>query len=300
MIFRVYSSSKFEEIHPKLKQVSNFRSCENSDTLSLESFKKARIIVCTLVTCGQIVAIQSQLQPGHFSYIFIDEAGCQSEQNTLIPIAGLAYSKKGDVTAQIVLSGDHKQLGAVVKSELSKKMGMETSMMERMMKIVPKYKNYEKNFVSYLVKNYRSHEAIIEFSNTQFYDEKLKFLCPEEKKNFAIGWKSLRNKNFPVLFHHSTSNRDFDGKSSNNRGEATIAFDYVQSLMNDGINGNTVDEEDIGVIAPYKAQVELLKNMINMVYSNVEIGTVDAFQVNSQESNLHFFNISYFIHHLGT
>jgi helicase MOV-10 len=283
IIFRIYSSSKFEEIPEDLKHVSNFRNSlsEDEDTLSLDDFKKARIIVCTLVTCGQIVGIHHKLRAGHFDYIFIDEAGCQSEQNTLIPIAGLAYTKFKGITSQIILSGDHKQLGAVVKCEKSKEMGMEISMMERMMTIVPKYKEFREDCVSYLVKNYRSHKAIIEFSNTQFYNGKLEYLCPSEKKDFAVGWESLRNKQFPVLFHHSSSDRKFVGKSSINYGEAKIALNYVKSLMKNGISGKFVKREDIGVIAPYKAQVYLLDKIINKIYRKIEVGTVNAFQVTS-------------------
>ena len=68
---------------------------------------------------------------------------------------------------------------------------------------VPIYQEYPYNtqFVTQLVENYRSHEAILRFSNTQFYHKELVAKQIPEIANFAYGWKFLPNKEFPVLFH---------------------------------------------------------------------------------------------------
>jgi superfamily I DNA and/or RNA helicase len=75
-----------------------------------------------LVRCGRIVS--AEVSPQHFDYIFIDEAASECEQRTIIHIAGLRISK-GKVNVQIVLCGNHKQLGAFVVNTFAKKMGME-------------------------------------------------------------------------------------------------------------------------------------------------------------------------------
>ena len=140
-ILRIYSPSfdrKPEKIEAALEEISNFRkrvicgcnkrSCpefEPIDDPSYEEFHTARIVICTLVSCGRLVS--AGISRKHFDYIFIDEAGCECEQRALIPIAGLGISLK-KVNAQIVLSGDHKQLGPVIKNSFAQKMGMEVSL----------------------------------------------------------------------------------------------------------------------------------------------------------------------------
>ena len=108
-----------------MKEISNFRNPKKLQEPSYVRFYSARIVICTLVNCGRIVS--AGISRKHFDYIFIDEAGCKCEQRALMPIAGLGiFSEK--VNAQIVLSGDHKQLGPVIKNSFAQKMGMEVSL----------------------------------------------------------------------------------------------------------------------------------------------------------------------------
>jgi helicase MOV-10 len=139
-VLRIYSPSfdnKPDKLDSALQEISNFRcrnlcdcnkrSCPEAEPLddpSYEELYTARVVICTLVSCGRIVSADVSSQ--HFDYIFIDEAASECEQRTLIPIAGLGVSK-GKVNAQIVLCGDHKQLGAIVSNSFARKMGMEVN-----------------------------------------------------------------------------------------------------------------------------------------------------------------------------
>lgn len=139
-ILRIYSPSfdnRPDKIDPVLQEISNFRrrslcdcnkrSCPEMEPLndpSYEEFYTARVVIVTLVSCGRVVS--GGISPNHFDYIFVDEAACECEQRTLIPIAGLGLSTN-KVHAQIVLCGDHKQLGAIVVNKFAQKMGMEVS-----------------------------------------------------------------------------------------------------------------------------------------------------------------------------
>lgn len=293
-IIRIYSpiyDTKPEKIHPSLESISNFRSrlicgCKKRscpdmgkcDDPTYEEFCTANVIVCTLMSCGRIVSARADWS-GHFDYIFIDEAACQSEQQTLVPIVGLGMSGNR-VTAQIVLSGDHKQLGFIVKHKEAKKLGMEISMMDRIMETIDNYKFQDFEYVTQLVQNYRSHPAIIEFSNREFYDGKLTNNCPAAIRDFAIGWDLLmNNKEFPVLFHTLVSRCEEQGTSLFNIAEADIAEMYVRVILSTGIKGQPVEQEDIGVITPYVAQKYYLCQKLGKTYPKLEIGTVDAFQV---------------------
>lgn len=297
-VLRIYSPSfdyKPEKIDKRLEPVSNFRnrylctcnkrSCpeiQPCDDPTYEEFYTARVVVATLVSCGRIVS--SGIRSNHFDYIFIDEAASDSEPFTLIPISGLGASLNS-INAQIVLSGDHKQLGAIVCDQFTRKMGMEKSMMERLMNTNRNYEKlenglYDSKFVTLLVQNYRSHPAILQFSNENFYDSQLVSKCPPEIANFACGSDLLfKNKNFPVLFHTTRTLSQEVGTSLRNEGEVNILSGYVELLLKIGLGKNKkVFEEDIGIISPYRAQRDRLIEQFDGVHPKIEIGTVDSFQ----------------------
>lgn len=295
-MLRLYSPAfdkKPEKIDKVLEQISNFRnrhlckcgkrSCpeiEPCDDPSYEEFYTARVVIATLVSCGRIFS--AGIKSDHFNYIFIDEAASECEPITLIPIACLGTKTQGGINAQIVLSGDHKQLGAIVQERFCRKMGMEKSMMERLMETNRNYqrrRKYNPQFVMQLVKNYRSHPAICQFSNMTFYDSKLVFMCPPEIANFACGWDFLfGNKSFPLMFHTTRTPSTEVGLSLKNEGEVNTLNSYIRAILTFGIKGQKVEETDIGIISPYRAQRDRIFEQFNGEFPKIEIGTVDAFQ----------------------
>ena len=58
----------------------------------------------------------------HFTHIFIDEAGHACEPETLIPLGLLSFGMKDG--GQLVLAGDPKQLGAIIRSEIATAHGL--------------------------------------------------------------------------------------------------------------------------------------------------------------------------------
>lgn len=293
-IFRFYSTSfdkKPEKIDKKLERISNYRdrqlckcnkrSCPSFNSQNdptYEEFYSSRVVIATLVTCGRIFF--AGIKSNHFDYIFIDEAASAGEPFTLIPIALLGADKDG-VNAQIVLSGDHKQLGEIVKDQFCAKMGMEKSMMERMIETHNDYSRlpkYNPKFITQLILNYRSHPAILQFSNDNFYDSKLIYKCPREIANFACSWDRLRNKDFPLLFHTLRTPSYRVGTSLANEGEVNEIDFYVRHLLKLGINKVKVYQEDIGIISPYRAQRDKIIEKFQSKFKRIEIGTVDAFQ----------------------
>lgn len=259
------------------------RSCPESepcDDPTYEEFYTSRVVIATLVSCGRIVS--AGVKSNHFDYIFIDEAASESEIYTMIPISGLGSSLKG-VTAQIVVSGDHCQLGPIVRERFCRMLGMEKSWMERLMQSNPKYQRspkYNHQFVTQLVKNYRSHPAILEFSNKNFYDSQLEAKCPRDIAKFACGWDFLlHNKEFPLIFHTSRTPSSEVGLSLKNEGEIRLLENYIRVLIVHGIKGQKVEESDIGVISPYRAQRDRIIEDFQSEFPRIEIGTVDSFQV---------------------
>lgn len=295
-ILRIYSPSfdnKPDKIDAILKEISNFRnrgmcdcnkrSCpeiEPLDDPTYEEFYTTRVIIATLVGCGRIVS--GGVDPNHFDYIFIDEAGSECVQRTLIPITGLGFSFN-KVNAQIILCGDHKQLGPVISNPFAKKLGMEMSLMERLMLTDEKYEciegEYDNDFVTQLKKNYRNHPAIMEFSNKHFYNSNLISVCSEDVINFSKDPELLMyNTDFPIIFHTTKGPSKEVGTSLKNESECALLGYYLNFILRHGINGNKVEEKDIGIISPYRGQRDLIIESYQRSNPEVEVGTVDAFQ----------------------
>lgn len=87
-----------------------------------------RVVVCTLVSAGILHGIG--VRRGHFSHIFVDEAGQATEPMSMIPIKTLAND-----LANVVLAGDPQQLEAPARSPLARAMGLKLSYLERLMEL---------------------------------------------------------------------------------------------------------------------------------------------------------------------
>ena len=92
----------------------------------LQELENFRVVVSTCFSASIPYGIG--FQRGHFSYIFVDEAGQGTEPEVMIPIKLMADRK-----TNIVLSGDNKQLGPIVRSPIARELGLATSYLDRMM-----------------------------------------------------------------------------------------------------------------------------------------------------------------------
>ena len=112
--------------------------------------------------------MSAKFEKNHFSHLFIDEAGQAMEPQAIVPLAGLV----GD-TGQVVMAGDPKQLGPVVRSTLAIKYGLNISLLERLMNMNLYSKEYNEKCITKLVKNFRSHESLLRIPNKLYYDNEL-------------------------------------------------------------------------------------------------------------------------------
>lgn len=90
--------------------------------------KRYRVVVSTCVSASVLHGVG--IPRGHFSHVFIDEAGQATEPEAMVSIKMLA-----DNSTNIILSGDPKQLGPIIRSGVARELGFETSYIERLMKI---------------------------------------------------------------------------------------------------------------------------------------------------------------------
>lgn len=140
-------------------------------------------------------------------------------------------------------------------------------------------KSFNSKYVTQLLDNFRSHPAILHFSNEMFYDSKLRAKAADEVKEWAYDWSSLPNKTFPILFHCVTSPSIIEkGETSSfNYGELKKVRHYVDLLLKYGVSGKEVTESDIGIVTPYKAQHNLLKKNLKC-FPQIEIGSAEYYQ----------------------
>uniref|UniRef100_A0A8C1I6V5 RNA helicase n=1 Tax=Cyprinus carpio TaxID=7962 RepID=A0A8C1I6V5_CYPCA len=267
----------------------NWNKDHNSFQLpSRDDLMKRSVIVVTLVTAGRLVS--GGVPNGHFTHIFIDEAGQAVESECIIGIAGLLDPVKG----QLVLAGDPQQLGPILRSPLAQLHGLGQSLLERLMtqnalyqKSQDGHSGYDTRFVTKLLRNYRSHPAILKIPNELFYENELQVFANQMEREAFCCWEHLPKKGFPVMFHGVLGKDDREANSPSffNVTEIEVIVSYLNKLMQtQGKKGlPKLSANDIGIITPYRKQVEKIRKALNTVaelnkWKEIKVGSVEEFQ----------------------
>lgn len=241
-----YLEIQLKELKDELKNYHELRS-----KIRKEFIDEANIIFCTTSTAGSIDILKT---PRKYDYLIIDEA-CQTvELNSLIPFILN--------TSTVVLIGDPKQLPATVFSDDSKNNNYNRSLFERFVDcgVKPIMLNLQ----------YRMTSEICNYPSSRFYDKKLKSHRSVDRRkipaDIPIGLLFINLK-------HSQEEKDSNEFSYYNSLEAKF---IVNMLI--GPNGNS-----IGIITPYKKQVDKIKELLNKKFRNdwkqrIEVNSVDGFQ----------------------
>uniref|UniRef100_A0A665TPU4 RNA helicase n=1 Tax=Echeneis naucrates TaxID=173247 RepID=A0A665TPU4_ECHNA len=243
-----------------------------------ETLMKYEIIVTTMITAGRLVSGEFPL--GHFTHVFVDEGGQAVEPECLIAIAGLLNPEQG----QFVLAGDPKQLGPIIRSPHAQQHGLGLSLLERLMTSNTLYQkstesgHFDTRFVTKLLRNYRSHPAILKIPNRLFYENELQVFADQWDREAYCNWEHLPKKGFPVIFHGvmGKDEREANSPSFFNVSEIEVLVDYLTKLMEtQGKKGlPKLSAKDIGIIAPYRKQVEKIQKALK----SVSVGSVEEFQ----------------------
>ncbi|KAG0646776.1 helicase MOV-10 [Hyphodiscus hymeniophilus] len=233
----------------------------------------------------------------HWTALLIDESAQAMEPEALIPLCIVAppMNIKLAFTPLFVMAGDEFQLGPRTSLRSSP---LKTSLLARLFArtvysdhplarcktgIAPPPLNSamlpikRPAFVN-LMRNYRSHPAILAVPSALFYGDTLE---PEAKNTGRLAECSeWRGRRWPVLFHNNLSEDDIetDGGGWYNRGEAQVACTYASLLIKAGL----VERKEICIMTPFKSQVQCLRKMIREPkYGSlwdIDIGPTEAFQ----------------------
>ncbi|XP_050354103.1 RNA helicase Mov10l1-like isoform X2 [Nymphalis io] len=264
-------SREWSVMPPALACVSNGTSYENFYSVSNVHVASYRIFVTTLLHAAKYGSTRSQaaykLQMTH---LFIDEAAQASEPATLVPVTGLLAP-----SGRLVLAGDPLQLGPVCISKEASERGLGQSLLARLKQT---YENLytDPNYITMLVKNFRSHPDILAIPNELFYDNCLKPLATLDSLSHE-NILGLEGGQCAVVFHavNSREQRMGNAPSYFNEKELEMLKRYTKAL----IDKHQVSPKDIGIIAPYIRQVYKMKGWLTSEnYKEIEVGTVESFQ----------------------
>ncbi|CAL9750427.1 unnamed protein product [Musa acuminata subsp. burmannicoides] len=239
----------------------------------LKALLRYKIIISTYMSVSLLYA--EGIHKGHFSHILLDEAGQASEPETMIPISNLCARD-----TVIVLAGDPMQLGPVIYSRKAENYGLGKSYLDRLFEC-DYYGSSDENYVTKLVRNYRCHPAILDLPSKLFYKGEL-IACKEDTVSSIYEYADLPNKAFPVLFVgiQGCDEREGNNPSWFNRIEASKVVEIIRKLR----RNTDVNEDDIGVITPYRQQVLKLKKALeSLELPELKVGSVEQFQGQERE-----------------
>lgn len=231
---------------------------KKAEKLVLDS---AQVICCTCTGAGD-----PRVFSRRFSSVLIDEATQATEPESLIP---LVHGVK-----QIIMVGDHRQLGPVIMNKACAKAGLDRSMFERLMQVGIRPIR--------LQVQYRMHPSLSEFPSNMFYDGSLQngvTITERIRPELDFPWP---NPNVPMMILSCFGSEELasTGTSYLNRVEASAVEKIVTKLLKGSVNPS-----QIGIITPYQGQRAFIMQMMTMnghmkkeLYEAVEVASVDAFQ----------------------
>lgn len=250
-----------ENIRQKINSLKD-RATELEIRINEALFSEARVIACTLVSSANRVLMGMK-----FGTLFIDEAAQALEAACWIAI------RKAD---RVVLAGDHCQLPPTIKCIEAMRGGLDETLMQKIGRNKPEA-------VSLLKIQYRMNEEIMKFSSDWFYHGLLTS-APEVK------YRSILDFDTPIVWINTEDldcNEEFVGESFGriNKPEATLCIEELKKYINKIGKERLLEERiDFGLISPYKAQVQYLRQLIKKdaffkpFRHLITINTVDGFQ----------------------
>ena len=286
-----------ENYHQKMERLKS-RAAEIEIRINSELFGEARVIACTLVGSAHRL-----LEGMKFGTLFIDEAAQALEAACWIPMKR---------ASRVILAGDHCQLPPTVKSIAALRAGLGKTLMERIAENKPEV-------VTLLKIQYRMNDEIMRFSSDWFYGGKVES-APQIKYrsvldyDHPITWidtgeeseerrvkseefnsssddaseESEEQENSSLFTHHSSLYKEqFVGESFGriNKAEAELTLltlaEYFTKIGKQRVLSESID---VGIISPYRAQVQYLKKLIKKYeffkpYRRlISVNTVDGFQ----------------------
>ena len=285
LLIKIKTISKKKSIDINVVKSDNSKSSERKKKLqdnSIITINSKKIKNEMTIVGGTTWAHSIDESINKYDVLVIEEAG----QMSLANVAVISRCAKS-----IILVGDQQQLPQPTKA--THKFGGGLSALEYWMnneKVVPD------NLGIFLDKSWRMEPSIAKIVSDLFYDGKLKSHI-NNKINKIIWSVHVQSSNGNVIpnqgFHFE--NVPHFGNSQTSKEEASKIKDIVEKLngsryeyFSEGkMLSGKITHKEILVIAPYNAQVNLLKNYLK---DKARVSTVDKFQ--GQEAPISIFSLT--------
>lgn len=231
--------------------------------LEQQVLSTAQVVCCTCVGAGDF-----RLKGMKFRLVLIDESTQATEPEVLIPIT------KG--AKQVILVGDHQQLGPVILDKNAADAGLQQSLFERLI--------CHGQVPIRLEVQYRMNPALSEFPSNMFYEGLLQNGVTSEDRAWRGSLFPWPVPDCPMMFWANYGKEEISGSGNSylNRVEAMNVEKIITRLFRDGVT-----PDQIGVVTPYEGQRAYIAQYMQMNslivekradYVEVEITSVDAFQ----------------------
>lgn len=250
-----------ESIRQKINSLKD-RATELEIRINESLFAEARVIACTLVGSANRLLMGQK-----YGTLFIDEAAQALEPACWIPI------RKAD---RVILAGDHCQLPPTVKCLEALRAGLGDTLMQSIVRNKP-------GVVSLLKLQYRMNDEIMRFSSDWFYGGMLQS-APEVK------YRGILDFDTPIEWVNTEGmdcNEEFVGENYGriNKPEAELSVNQLKEYITRIGRTRFLEERiDVGLISPYKAQVQYLRQLLKRdaffkpFRPLITVNTVDGFQ----------------------
>ena len=250
-----------ENIRTKINSLKD-RATELEVRINAALFAESRVIACTLVGSASRLLVGQR-----FGTLFIDEAAQALEAACWIAI------RKAE---RVIFAGDHCQLPPTVKCLEALRGGLGNTLMQCIVEQKPET-------VSLLQVQYRMNDEIMRFSSEWFYHGMLQS-APEVK------YRGILDFDIPIEWINTETmdcNEEFVGENYGriNKPEAELSVGQLKDYVNRIGKDRFLEERiDVGLISPYKAQVQYLRQLIKRdaffkpFRSLITVNTVDGFQ----------------------
>ena len=254
-------ASNRESVRTKINSLKD-RATDLEIRINESLFSEARVIACTLAGSANRVLVGQK-----YGTVFVDEAAQALEAACWIAI------RKAD---RVILAGDHCQLPPTVKCVEAARQGLGHTLMQSVVKNKP-------DAVSLLKVQYRMNDAIMRFSSDWFYGGMLQS-APE------VRYRSILDFDTPIEWVNTEGmdcNEEFVGDSYGriNKAEAELSVGQLKNYITKIGRERFLEERiDVGLISPYKAQVQFLRQLLKKdsffkpYRSAITVNTVDGFQ----------------------
>ena len=254
-------ASNRESVRTKINSLKD-RATDLEIRINESLFSEARVIACTLAGSANRVLVGQK-----YGTVFVDEAAQALEAACWIAI------RKAD---RVILAGDHCQLPPTVKCVEAARQGLGHTLMQALVKNKP-------DAVSLLKVQYRMNDAIMRFSSDWFYGGMLQS-APE------VRYRSILDFDTPIEWVNTEGmdcNEEFVGDSYGriNKAEAELSVGQLKNYITKIGRERFLEERiDVGLISPYKAQVQFLRQLLKKdsffkpYRSAITVNTVDGFQ----------------------